>query len=257
MKMKKTIICFANSRKHWGYCFAGKDIDDKKWYRPVSNCGKDSLSKSEECIRNAFCVSKAKMNTNFNDLVSTRDKSLLLCTDCNPTLPEVLDIIEIEFSMNQPFRHQIENYTFEPQIWKKIATFNLNIDNYLDNNISQLWINGYQKGNKKNDCIPVSLINNIVDSLKLIEVNSLRIVVSSFNDYETGSLRKKVAGKFTFKNQEYIIAITDIKTENEYKSYRDGIYEYPNLNKRIILCISLGLEFDGYIYKLISGLFLI
>jgi len=62
---------------------------------------------------------------------------------------------------------------------------------------------------------------------------------------------------FKFKNQEYIIAITDIKTENEYKSYRDGIYEFPDLNKRIILCISLGLEFDGYIYKLISGIFLI
>ena len=35
--MRKVIVVFANSVKHGKHCVAGKDVQSKKWIRPVSN----------------------------------------------------------------------------------------------------------------------------------------------------------------------------------------------------------------------------
>ena len=35
--MRKLIVVFANSVKHGKHCVAGKEVQTKKWIRPVSN----------------------------------------------------------------------------------------------------------------------------------------------------------------------------------------------------------------------------
>ncbi|MFV2015729.1 MAG: hypothetical protein ACC656_09895, partial [Candidatus Heimdallarchaeota archaeon] len=43
MSFNKKIICLAISRKHGGYCIAGKDILNQEWIRPVSNFETEEL----------------------------------------------------------------------------------------------------------------------------------------------------------------------------------------------------------------------
>lgn len=253
--MKRTIVCFANSRKPGGLCFAGKNLLDKKWIRPIKIGEHDSLLFSDECIKNEFCLRKANAkNNNLEEKINSSDKKLNICDTCNPIIPKLLDIVEVDLKEYCPNKHQTENFILESEQWKKIGRLVDGIDNYIDKETISLWINGYQKGNRLNDCFPSILGSNIVDSLKLIEVPKLEIIVKSELNFMTNKLRKRVSGKFVYKNVNYIIPITDQVVECLYLQQPDGEYEFDFCSKdRLFLCISLGLEFNGYIYKLISG----
>lgn len=233
--MKKTIVCFANSRKIGGKCFAGKDINDKQWIRPVSDRIHESLIEKEECIRDRNCT----------------------CSFCNPILPQLLDVIEIDIGEYVGECHQIENYLIDDCKWKKIGVLKTEyIDNYLDLLKGGLWINGYGAWHRKNDRIPNEYSSEIHDSLRLIEVNDLQIIVIA-EGADFGNPKKKVNGKFRFKNTEYIIPITDPVMEQEYIHLAEGIYSLETDYERIILSLSAGKEYNGYIYKFIAGVILI
>ena len=254
--MKKTIVCFANSRKQGGFCFAGKDFYENRWYRPIESGDNDSLSSRDECIKPVFCSSKARASgSNYNDIINTNDKGLKTCISCSPLQPSLLDIIEIEFKHQAPNKHQSENFIIENCQWRKVGIMTADIDRFLDNP-RYLWINGYQKGNRLNDCFPVGLGINIHDSLRLIEIVELRVIVKSELSYTSHNVWKRISGKFSFKNIRYIIPITDQVIENMFRDYPDGEYVFKTYSKRLFLCISLGSEFNGYVYKFISGVIL-
>lgn len=231
--MKKSIVCFANSRKNNGRCFAGKDIDSGEWIRPISSTSQGELSLSDVCIRkNNECS----------------------CEFCNPIEPKLLDIVEVELIYKNQRDHQTENYIIANKKWVHIGNLTKdNVDNYLDKDNVDLWINGYKSYYGLNDRFPGNVNLNINYSLRLIEVNSFYIRVR-IEGKEFDNPRKKVRGKFNFNDREYVIPITDPTIELGYLQYDEGLYQYGR-NKRVILCLSIGNVYnDGYIYKFISGI---
>lgn len=234
--MKKQIICFANSRKLNGLCFAGKDVESKQWIRPVSARKDNSLYDFEECISEKDC--------NYN------------CSNCKPLKPNLLDIIEIEINDNIGEHHQVENYLIKKCKWKKIGVLKSElIYDYLDNGNKKLWVDGYGAWHRKNDRIPIELGNEIKDSLRLIEVDNFKLIVT-IEGADFGNPKKKVNGKFLFHNTEYIIPITDPVVEKKYLHFEEGEYSFQTDQKRTILSLSMGKEYNGYIYKFIAGVML-
>ena len=130
------------------------------------------------------------------------------------------------------------------------------IDNYLDTLKGGLWVNGYGSWHRKNDRIPSELCIGVNDSLRLIEVNDLYIIVT-IEGADFGNPRKKVNGKFKYKHIEYIIPITDRVIEQQYLHLAEGTYTLDGDYERIILSLSAGKEYNGYIYKFIAGVMLI
>jgi len=233
--MKKTIVCFANSRKIGGKCFAGKDIKNKQWIRPISKRHDESLIDKEECIRGSNCT----------------------CYICDPIIPNLLDVIEIDIDEYVGDYHQVENYIIGECKWRKIGVLKKEfINNYLDTLNGGLWVNGYGAWNRKNDRIPIEQSSKIKDSLRLIEVRELKIIVTT-EGADFGNPRKKINGAFKYQNIDYIIPITDPVIEQQYLILNEGTYWLQNERKRIILSLSMGKEYKGYIYKFLAGVMLI
>ena len=229
--MIKQIVCFANSRKPHGKCFAGKDIEDKTWIRPISNRGSESLDIDEECIRGNNCK----------------------CIRCNPIIPALLDVVEVELEEYAGDAHQVENYIIGDLKWKKIGELNTEyVDQFLDSCTGGLWVDGFGTWHRKNDRVPVSMGSFLNDSLKLIEVKKLilQVVVEGL---DFGNPRKKVNGIFLYNGNEYIIPVTDEVIERKYLQLVEGNYSFSTSEKRILLCLSMGKEYKGYIYKFIAG----
>lgn len=232
INLKKQVICFANSRKRGGKCFAGKEFNNcNSWIRPVSDRQDESLSLKEECILGDKCN----------------------CYICNPVIPNLLDVIEIDVSKNVGKDHQTENYLISNTKWKKLGRLDSSyIDRYFDSVNSELWVDGYDTYYGINDRFPTSKAVLIKDSLKLIEVNNLIISVN-IEGIEFYDTHKKVRGKFVYNNKQYIIPITDPIIEQKYLLKDKGDYIVGG-NKRKAICLSIGKSYKDFIYKFIAGI---
>lgn len=80
----KEIVCLTNSKKVGGKCVAGKTVDTKEWFRPVSEEGK----LTNEQIKYA-----------------------------NGQLPRLLDIMRIHYKKLQPTPYQPENILISEEQW--------------------------------------------------------------------------------------------------------------------------------------------
>lgn len=249
--MRKTIVCFANSRKGGGHCFAGIDLNQDKWIRPITSRESKSLLDYEECVKNVFCPNKDNSTTDYSINAERKD----ICEYCNPEIPGLLDIVEVNLSVHIPYLYQIENYLIENNKWILIGKLDKSeIDRFIDNSNSCLWVNVYQNWHRRNNRIPEELCSNLCDSLRLIEVPNLKVIVEL--SYERNK-PNVVNGYFIHNRVEYILPITDMRIEKEFINKPQGEYIISKDNNRIILCISIGLPFEGYIYKFISGLIII
>lgn len=245
--MKKNIICFANSRKLNGYCFAGKDINSKNWIRPTSRRLNKSLNQVEECVKSVICPNKEITNTEFMRPLIEEDN----CIECKPITPRLLDIVEISLTENVPTYYQVENYTIDNNKWNVIGRLDKSrLLEYLDINTDSLWINGYNNWHRLNNRIPEDRYLDLKDSLKLIKIDKLSIIVEP--NYEPNK-PNHVNGKFVYKGVEYILPITD-ELEEDFIEMLPNEYLLSNNSKGVVLCISIGLPYEGFIYKFISGI---
>jgi hypothetical protein len=224
MTFYKTIVCLANSRKRGKRCVAGKEIVNNQlthnWIRPVSKKETGQLSEIDIMLKDGKG-------------------------------PALLDVITIPILYQQTHDYQTENYFIDHcQRWIKQPALPAKLLPHLCDFVESLWINGYHSSHGKNDKIPLELVISSIDtSLLFIKPNSLAISVST----EYG-VNKKVRANFTYNNQQYKFSVTDLAVELHYETQRDG--EYP-IADDVYLCISLGEPFEGYCYKLVSGVILL
>lgn len=216
----KQIVCLANSRKLSGRCIAGREWNDGRgghWIRPVS--------------------------AREHQEVSERERQYEDGSD-----PRVLDILRVPVLEHRPEGYQRENWLLDPErYWTKIGRLPPEQVSSLTARPARLWINGHSTYNGENDRIPLDAAARLGDSLRLIQVEDLRMRVFAPGK-AFGSAKRRVQGLFAYGGAPYALWITDPDIERDYLARPDGTYPVG----AAFLTISLGEPHEGYCYKLIA-----
>ena len=212
----KKIICLSKSIKYKKHCIAGKESANKtygEWIRPISH----------------------SRDSKYGEL---SDKE---CQYEDHSEPQILDIISIPFVKPCPNLYQKENHYIDHRIkWKKEGRIKWSELDSLKDNPNTLWINPI--GEEKNDRILEQEAEKLKSSLYLIYVKKLNITVEKDG---WGELNK-VRTQFVFKNIKYNLALTDPVAKNAF------IKKGGSKINDTYLCVSLGLPFRGFCYKLVA-----
>jgi hypothetical protein len=194
----KTILCLANSRKMSGRCIAGREVLDGAvfgpWVRPVSEREHAEISEEERRFENG-------------------------------QFPAVLDIVEVPLKKPLPLAFQTENHLIDDAYyWMPIRTVSwAEAQKAVDAGRRPLWGNFGSSYNGVCDRVPVQSATPADGSLRLIEVGDLEIHVQ-VEGAAFGNGKQKVRGQFTHENTQYLLAITDPRTESRYLQGQDGIF---------------------------------
>ncbi|MEL1135056.1 hypothetical protein AAC978_07710 [Desulfitobacterium sp. THU1] len=214
--MQKDIVLLACSKKHNNYCVAGIDINNGEWIRVVSN------------------------NPHIVEAVTLDDMRYE-----DGTLPELLDILSISFLEHKPNYYQPENYLFDDSFyWERIGKANAMdvIADYATNEPEYLF---YDANKAVESEFIQSLYDNEKYSLIAITPQSLKVHVKKWPE------GKKVTMSFYYNQRLYsYLRVTDPDFEEEYLDRAEGTY---SLGNNAMLVISLGENYHGAHYKLISG----
>lgn len=230
MSLSKTIVCLAKSRKHGGYCIAGKTAfssGESYWIRPTGTIPGGAL----------------------------KDREIHL-DDGTAAAP--LDILNIPLQgKDSGIVFQTENYRTIPEIpWKKEGICPFEKLEGLADQPETLWENGHSSGAGLNDFVPASKLRGTVQSIFLIRPLTLR--------FETEAPREPgrpipVRAVFIYRGIGYKLKVTDIRFSTMERR------EIESLNVRGgFLTVSLGLPFmpEGsrgsgpQCYKLAAGVLL-
>ena len=224
---RRRIICLANSRKPGGRCIAGKLYFQGKfgkWLRPISAREGEELSEAER-------------------LVGLR------------TEPAILDVLEFSIITAKPSHHQTENWIINSRVgMQKVGSISpKDLMLVLDKPIS-LWIVGSSSKRGKNDFVPEDRIDEVTDSLSLI--NPTFFAIHVLTDDFKGQQARQVRGEFSHFGVAYNLKITDPVVDTKYLTKADGIYKIQNA----LLTISLTEKIfrprynhSAGFYKLIAG----
>lgn len=220
----KTIICLANSRKLSGRCIAGKEMDGSRvgaWVRPISARAEGEISEEERRFENG------------GD-------------------PRPLDIIRIPMLKALPHGCQVENHVIdEGYYWTHIRRGDWSDLSKALDEIAPLWSDvSCSSYNGQNDRIEEAQSVALGSSLRLISVDNLTIIVR-IEGAEFGNGKRRVRGVFTFCGTRHQLSVTDPLIEREFLERSDGIYKVG----QAVLCVSVGEPYQGYVYKLIAGVF--
>lgn len=217
----KRMLCLAASRKHHGYCFAGKETDTGQWIRPIS-------------ARPGHEISEYERITEGGERAG------------------LLDVLEVSLIRPVPTEFQSENYLNNQAVrWRKAGVGSYHdAAKFLDPD-QPLWINGPSSYNGLHDQVPEGEAANLHDSLRLIRVPDLSLLVHSEGGV-FGPAKRVVRAQFAFLGETYWLKLTDPALEAELRQREDGEYHYHNA----IMCVSLGEVFNGYAYKLVASVIL-
>lgn len=221
MPYTKTILCLAASRKHRGYCFAGKDIKTSEWIRPVSRRTDEEIS-NDECI------------------TSTGAKARLL------------DILEIPLLGAKSRGYQTENHLIDPsKQWKKKAEGTWQqVEDVLDDLDGPLWLNESESWGYSNNRVSESAIGGLDHSLVLVRPERLRINIGrKGGSYRDADIRL-VKAYFSHAGVNYTLAVTDPVIEGRFRAGPDRTEDITGA----VVCISLGEIHRGHAYKLVAAI---
>lgn len=222
MSYKRTIVCLANSTKHYpSRCIAGKEwgaTGPGRWLRPVTDY---------------------KVDEGAIPLLSSRlqDRSQ----------PQLLDVIQIPLGRAVPHGCQLENHLITDDPWLKQGRLNwANLEAMVENH-PDLWGSGNSSVDGLNDRLSLQDGARQPDSLRLVRPNNLRIVVS-----KTSFGKKGMRALFDIGKTSYSLKVTDPRYTGRINQHELDV-EYPI--QGAILCVSIGEPWNGYYYKLLATIF--
>ena len=221
---RKTIICFANSYKHGGYCLAGKEIQGGhigQWIRPVSN-------------RPGHEVSAEEMRYSSEGAV------------------RVLDIAQVHLDGPSPVAHQPENHLLARNVrWTRVgrASWTL-VDQSTDDLDVDFWGGGSSSAHGLLDRLTPEYATAIGSSLKLVNVTDLCIIVATEAGYQLESPRRKVRAEFSYGSRRYRVVVTDPHAKSKYLALKDG----EHVVGPVVLCISNSEVLGGFVYRLLAAI---
>jgi hypothetical protein len=207
-----------------GRCVAGKELIGgaiSQWIRPVSARSSHELSEEERRFENG------------------QD-------------PQLLDLVIVPLDRHEPRSYQTENHVIDDNYyWALKGRANATqLQTCLDPVTGTLW-GADSTYHGVNDRVEEAVANAMTESLKLVQVQDLKIQVS-VEGANFGNGKRKVRGGFTLGKTPYLLTVTDPKIERKYLAQKDGTTAVG----AAILCISLSEIFQGAAYKLIAGVIL-
>jgi len=213
-----TIICLAASRKKGSYCYAGKDVEDSEWVRPVTNHGEHEVSAAE-------------------------------ATNDSGKITAVGDIVRIAFEKHDPFHFQHENHLMLPQQrWVKVdEAVPAELVKWLDDP-NTLWASGGSSWGYRNNRVSEAVANEYQNSLYLIRPDGLSISVGRKGGDYADANKRLVKAHFRYNGVAYTLQVTDPAIEAAMWAGIDRTIEMPNA----LLCVSLGGAYLGHAYKLVA-----
>lgn len=220
-----TVLCLANSRKPpSGRCIAGKRFESgesKEWIRPISSRPGHEVSEEERRYEGG-------------------------------TKAQLWDIVQIPLIEACPSGHQVENHTLDADYyWVKVGSADWDqVKAAADSYDAAFWSRSQSTYHGMNDKVAEPDAGTIGSSLRLILVPQLEIRVRSEAGYEGNPPRRRVRGKFSIGNVQFLLSITDPKVEEHYLTQGDGDYQLT----AVALCISLSEVWNGFAFRLIASI---
>lgn len=218
------MVCLANSWKHGGRCIAGKIYGGSRsgeWIRPVSpTAGHRQITFDQ---------------MNYG----------------NGQFAQVLDIIRIEFTLNEPNTFQRENLIISGKRWEKLGRLDQkNLHHWMDAP-NRIWTNGENSKYGFNDKVShLRLLANRPSSLVMIQPDNaaLRVTVAVERNEKI-----KIRLHFDHNGIRYSLTTTDLWAQNHFREHGIGEYEMQNIQA---MTISLGEPFpNGDTTKIVAEIF--
>lgn len=152
----------------------------------------------------------------------------------------MLKVLDVDGIINRPSRNY--RYHTENSNYTRVAVagdLNRNVLDDLLDNPEDIFGNG--------KCLSEVEVQRLNYSLLFVKVTDLCIYIKNCGQYGD-----KLRGQFTYKNATYTdIAVTDSAVE---ENFNNCSYPYQETYPEAYITISLGELFNGYAYKLISGI---
>lgn len=220
LKLRKNLICLANSKKYPGRCVAGIEIigdDIDGWIRPVGNSTGGAVSESDRSYEDG-------------------------------TDPRLLDLISIPFLAHAPLHSQVENWVIDPtEYWVKVGRVPWSDLASFEDAPSPIWLSDAPSTRYgQYDRTPEGQL--FESSLRLIKVDELNLRVfapgADFNNP-----KRRVLGSFEHAGEIYGMWVTDPIIERQYLAQDDGYYHIGEA----YLTLSLAEPWEGYCHKVIAA----
>lgn len=221
----KSICVLANSAKKSGRCIAGKEVVrgetgwklTETWIRPISHLEHGQIEWHE---------------ANRHSL---------------------LDIVDIPLLKPAQVEAQPEDWLIHQGLpWTSRGRFRTDVLDRLLDQPPNLWLTPTGRSDRVD---PQYLHEHQLPSLYLIKVNNFQIVIDERTG-SSGNPEKKRRANFIYNGAPYDLALTDPQAQNHYYPNFPNIPTGPIVNgpsQSCVLCVSLGLEFHGYHYKLVAA----
>lgn len=216
--MKKIFVCLANSKKYTERCIAGIEL-----------------------IRGAkgFSIAQNTNQPHWIRPVSTKEHGEVSSELVGHI--KLLDIVEIDMVKNIPNGYQSENVLVANDSYRVEGEILLSkqvLDKFISKKHSPLFLN-------RGKAVPAEYIKDLDHSLIFIKPTNVGFCIAKAAN---GNLQTRAT--FFYENTIYDLPITDIDFLIQYSLTPNAF----NNQKNIYFTISLGLEFNGWHYKLIAGI---
>lgn len=213
--MPTRFVCLANSFKEGGRCLAGIELDNNN--NPIIENGHPKWMRP-------IC------NTPHGEIHTH------LVVHLN-----ILDVIEIDVTGYPEVRdYQSENVLFRENSIRVVGTFNPDNLNPLCDDRSVIFGN-------RGKAVSEEAIGNLSYSLMLINTNQFEVIERTYDDNPD---KHQVRLVFSYNAIHYDLPITDpffiYKYQRNHDIMEDTIGMY--------LCLSLGVAFNHWYYKLVAGI---
>ena len=221
MSMEKLFICLANSKKFTDRCIAGIELvrSSREGYKYDIVRTEDN---SPKWIRPVSADQGGAVPATLVDHV------------------DLLDIVKINVTALTPEGYQSDNVLFDNNRLNVIdniqGTPSL-IGQLLSVNMPVLFGN-------RGSAVSIENITQLDHSLVLIEPENVEM-----GQTVSESGKPQIRTKFVFNDNSYDLPITDIDFTNRFSNNSTLLESCTN----IYFAISLGVEFNGWYYKLIAG----
>lgn len=170
------MVILANSRKHNGYCLAGKYLENGQWIRPVSSLPTGEVT---------------HIDTLYEDGAQIQP----------------LDIVQFDPGEMRAHPHQPENVLFEHFHWEKAGRVSFEeLEHFQDHRL------GFLEGGetRKNDRVTELQAQDFGESLGLIyAINAKLVVVQK-------GYQQQLRILFKHEGMSFNLAVTDRQAEREY-----------------------------------------